>query len=148
MKHRTLSRLGAALLALTLSAAPALAEPKAMDPGSEELFELQDQTLNSNYQRILRAYADDPVFIEKLKAAQRAWLKFRDAELEALFPHADKLGNYGSVYEQARRFWAGVLTEERSRQLVRWLEGVEEGDVFAGSIKKKPVEKPAQPGSR
>lgn len=132
-----------ALLALALSlscvAPVAFAEPKAMDAGSEELFELQDAALNSSYQRILRIYADDPVFIAKLKASQRAWLKFRDAELEALFPHAGS-GRYGSSYMQARRHWMGKLTEERTMQLARWLEGAEPGDEFAGSIKQKPVE--------
>lgn len=133
-----------ALLALALSlscvAPAAFAEPKAMDAGSEELFEMQDAVLNSNYQRILRIYADDPAFIAKLKASQRAWLKFRDAEMEALFPHAGKPGYYGSSYEQARRHWMGKLTEERSVQLLRWLNGAEPDDEFAGSIKRKPVE--------
>ena len=132
-------------LALSCAAPVAFAEPKAMDAGSEELFELQDAVLNDNYKRILRIYADDPVFIAKLKASQRAWLKFRDAELEALFPHAGT-GRYGSSYEQARRHWMGKLTEERSAQLARWLEGVEPGDEFAGSIKQKPVEPPAGTG--
>ena len=106
----------------------------------EFLFELQDAALNSNYQRILRIYADDPAFIAKLKASQRAWLKFRDAEMEALFPHAGKPGYYGSSYEQARRHWMGKLTEERTMQLARWLVGAEADDPFAGSIKRKPVE--------
>lgn len=127
-------------LALSCAAPVAFAEPKAMDAGSEELFEMQDAVLNSNYQRILRIYADDPAFIAKLKASQRAWLKFRDAEMEALFPHAGKPGYYGSSYEQARRHWLGTLTEERTAQLARWLVGAEADDPFASSIKRKPVE--------
>jgi uncharacterized protein YecT (DUF1311 family) len=39
--------------------------------------------------------------VTKLKQAQRAWIAFRDAHLEARFPKADKQAEYGSAYAHA-----------------------------------------------
>ncbi|MBK5967507.1 MULTISPECIES: lysozyme inhibitor LprI family protein [Thiorhodovibrio] len=95
-------------------------------------FEQVDQTLNRVYQQIRRRYQGDSQFLDKLKRSQRAWITFRDAELEALYPDDNKQMHYGSIYpmcvcgEQAR------LTQDRIEQLRRWLE-VEEGDGCAGS---------------
>ncbi|MCR4666733.1 MAG: DUF1311 domain-containing protein [Desulfovibrio sp.] len=116
---------------------PAFAEPKAMEEGSAELYEIQEQVLNDNYKRIRRLYASDPVFLEKLKLAQRAWLKFRDAELDALFPHAVKAGD--DNIERSRRIWMGRLAEERASQLARWIAGTNADDPARGSIMVIPV---------
>lgn len=94
-----------------------------------------DNELNSLYQKILSEYADDPKFIAKFKASQRAWLKFRDAEMEALFPHGEEVGYYGSIYPVCNSNWLTVLTKERIAQLKKWADKVKEGDVCSGSIK-------------
>ena len=80
-------------------------------------------------------YADDRKFIEKFKAAQRAWLKFRDAEMDALFPHNDEERYYGSVYPMCSDAWLTTITKERIAQLKKWSNKVEEGDACSGSIK-------------
>lgn len=100
-------------------------------------FQTADKELNRTYQAVLKKYADDPSFITKLRVSQRAWLKFREAELDAMFPHSAEANYYGSVYPQCR---AGRLTKmvtERTRELREWLDGVEEGETCAGSIKTK-----------
>lgn len=98
-----------------------------------------DNELNQVYQRIVREYADDPVFLDKLRKAQRAWLAFRDAELQALYPYAgeDSRLHYGSVWPVCANLALEELTRERSRELRRWLEGVPEGDVCAGSVRRR-----------
>lgn len=98
-------------------------------------FKHADDELNALYGRILSEYADDSQFIAKFRAAQRAWLKFRDAEMEALFPHGEEAGYYGSVYPMCQSRWLKVLTEERIAQLRKWSGKAEEGDVCSGSIK-------------
>lgn len=105
--------------------------------GSE--FEKADKELNRLYQSILAEYADNKLFIEKLKAAQLAWIKFRDAEMEALFPvkHEDERYIYGSVYPTCYSIWMENITEERIAQLKKWSDKIQEGDVCAGSIKYK-----------
>lgn len=100
-------------------------------------FNKTDKELGQIYKKILTEYADDPKFIEKLETSQRAWLKFRDAEIEALFPHNDEDLYYGSVYPVCNRTWLTTLTKERIAQLKKWINKAKEGDVCSGSIKVK-----------
>lgn len=97
-------------------------------------FKSADALLNQVYQQILTEYGTDEQFISKFKASQRAWLKFRDAQLEALFPEDDKR-YYGSSYPMCACESLAVLTQARNAQLQVWITGVEEGEVCAGSVK-------------
>ncbi len=97
-----------------------------------------DAELNRVYKEILAKYKDDPKFIAKLRAAQRAWLTYRDAELDAKFPHADeKSAYYGSIFSMCDAQYKAGLTRERVAKLREWLDGVEEGDACSGSVKIK-----------
>ena len=73
--------------------------------------------------------------MQKLKAAQKAWLAFRDAQLQAMYPAADKQAEYGSVYPTCRCAVLKELTEQRTRELKVWLDGIPEGEVCRGSVK-------------
>lgn len=90
-----------------------------------------ERDLNVTYQDVLKKYADNPAFIESLRMAQRAWLKFRDAQLEMRFPPS---GEKGSVAPMCYASYKAELTLARTRQLKAWLDGIEEGEVCAGSI--------------
>jgi uncharacterized protein YecT (DUF1311 family) len=82
----------------------------------------------------------DTLFIIRLKEAQRAWLKYRDAHIEARFPTAkkgDQYSEYGNIYPQCACMELTELTEERIRILEKWLKGTVEGDVCGGSYKIK-----------
>jgi uncharacterized protein YecT (DUF1311 family) len=96
-----------------------------------------DKELNKVYQQILKKYADDPVFIAKFKAAQRAWLQFRDAELAAVYPHESEPAYYGSVLPMCHAGEKARITFLRVKELKRWAEGIDEGEVCAGSVKFK-----------
>jgi uncharacterized protein YecT (DUF1311 family) len=98
-------------------------------------FHKADVALNETYSKILKEYANDQQFIAKLKTAQRAWLAFRDAELEALYPKDNKQAEYGTVYPMCHCSELQFLTEQRIKQLKRWLDGTQEGDVCSGSVK-------------
>lgn len=93
-----------------------------------------DDELNRVYQAILKQYKAEHGFLEKLRNAQRAWLAFRDAELEARFPAEDKQSYYGSTYSMCAAHFLVQRTQERIEQLREWLKGTEEGDVCAGSV--------------
>ena len=94
-----------------------------------------DAELNRVYKQILEKYKDEPKFIAKLRAAQRAWLTYRDAELDAKFPHADeKSAYYGSIFPMCDSQYKAGLTRERVAKLREWLDGVEEGDACSGSV--------------
>lgn len=93
-----------------------------------------DAELNRVYKAVLAKYEKDPLFIEKLRAAQRAWLAYRDAEIEAKFPHAAEGNYYGSIFPMCDALYRARLTEERTRKLREWLDGGEEGDACGGSV--------------
>ena len=93
-----------------------------------------DAELNRVYKAVLEKYEGDAKFIAKLRDAQRAWLKYRDAEFEAKFPHGDETHYYGSVFPMCAAQYRAQLTSERIVKLREWLNGTEEGDVCAGSI--------------
>ena len=92
-----------------------------------------DDELNRVYQAIRKKYAKNPEFLRKLKSAQLAWIKFRDAEMDALFPVEDP-HYYGSVKPMCQADWLRKITEQRTNELKRWLEPVEEGDICSGSV--------------
>lgn len=109
------------------------AAPAFCGDAGERRFEIADKELNSVYRQLQEQYKSEPEFLAKLKAAQRAWIQFRDAHLEARFPLPDKQAMYGSVYPVCAEEILADLTEARTAQLRFWLEGVEEGDACAGS---------------
>jgi len=95
-----------------------------------------DAELNRVYAKVLAANAPDKAFIEKFKAAQRAWIVFRDAQIAARYPNP---ADYGSVLPMCQSGEYEQLTRERIKQLNAWIVGTEEGDVCAGSY---PMAKP------
>ncbi|MBX3689985.1 lysozyme inhibitor LprI family protein [Dokdonella sp.] len=95
-----------------------------------------DRELNEVYRKVLVAHAKDAVFVAKLKTAQRAWIAFRDAELEARFPAKDKQAEYGSSYSMCADGALESMTRQRIKDLRAWLEPVAEGEVCAGSYNK------------
>lgn len=100
-------------------------------------FKSADQELNRVYQQVLQTYKEQPEFIAKFRAAQKAWLQFRDAHLEAMFPAKDKYANYGSVYPMCASILLSELTEARIKQLRVCLVGFEEGEACSGSVRLK-----------
>ena len=95
-----------------------------------------NKELNDVYKKILQEYNFDTLFIKNFKAAQKLWLQLRDAEMKAKFPHAND-GSYGSVFPMCWSMELQSLTEQRTKDIKIWLDGVEEGDVCNGSVKVK-----------
>ena len=87
-----------------------------------------DAQLNDIYKQLLKKNASDANFIDKLKISQRAWVTFRDAQLEAIYPDPDPKAAYGSVFTMCECMAQEELTIDRVKQLRRMLQSVE-GDV-------------------
>ena len=130
------------LAAIVLATAALCASTGAVDQSQAETkfdncdFSKADARLNKVYQQVLAEYRRDKIFIEKLRAAQRAWLAFRDAHLESIYPAPDRR-TYGSVNPTCRCVILVELTEERTKTLQRWIDGTIEGDGCAGSVKMR-----------
>jgi len=103
---------------------------------ANEAFQTADNELNVIYKKILSDYKTDTLFIKNLKASQRIWITFRDAELKVKYPETES-GYYGTVYPMCASIYLEKLTEDRIKKLKEWLDGIEEGDVCIGSVKNK-----------
>lgn len=106
-----------------------------MNTDAANEYKKADAELNSVYKQILKKYASDTAFIKNLKAAQRLWIQFRDAEMKMKYP-ADR-SEYGSVFPMCYSLYMTELTNTRTATLKIWLEGIEEGDVCSGSVQVK-----------
>lgn len=122
------------LLAICNSSAQTQAD---MNQDACAKYEKADAEMNAVYRQVLNKYKTEAVFVAKFKTAQRAWIAFRDAHLESLYPEPNKLQSYGSVNSMCRCSVLAELTVERAKQLKQWLNGAEEGDVCGGSVRIK-----------
>lgn len=104
-------------------------------------YKKADAELNQVYRQLRAKYQSNPAFLEKLKLSQEAWLKFRDADLDAVYYQQDKLKAYGSAYPMCRAMLMTLLTVERTKELRRMLNP-EEGDVCGFSAPEKPASDP------
>ena len=100
-------------------------------------FHAADKELNSIYQKILEEYVDDEAFIANLKEAQRCWIAFRDAQLKMKYPDREP-GYYGSILPSCEAMYLAELTQARIKALQVWIEGAQEGDGCAGTVRIKP----------
>ncbi len=107
-----------------------------MNRSESKSLEKTDKELNEIYKTILTEYKSDSTFIQNLKASQRLWVKFRDAELKVKYPETEPR-YYGSVYPMCVSIYLEKLTHERIETLQQWIDGIEEGDVCSGSVKMK-----------
>lgn len=107
-----------------------------MNDEASNSYKQADKELNDIYKTILSEYKSDTIFIKNLKASQRIWISFRDAELKVKYPENES-GNYGSVYPMCVSVYMEKITQERIKTLKEWIDGIEEGDVCIGSIKMK-----------
>jgi uncharacterized protein YecT (DUF1311 family) len=96
-------------------------------------FPQADRDLNLVYSQVRVKNAADPALLARLKTSQLAWLKWRDAEVLAMYPDpSDGSAIPGCIADMKAR-----LTRERIRQLQKWVTGIAEGDVCAGSLPLK-----------
>ena len=88
-----------------------------------------DADLNRVYQELLSKLKNDDTAVKKLRAAQRAWLTFRDAHLQELYPAEDKQQEYGSIYPMCYAQIATAMSKERTVQLRKMLNDKDPCDV-------------------
>lgn len=105
-----------------------------MNESANKEYQKTDNELNFVYQAILKNYKSDTVFIKNLKNAQRIWIQFRDAEMQAKYPGRE-YGYYGSIHPMCWSIYLRELTQERIKKLRVWLTGVPEGDSCTSSVK-------------
>jgi len=115
--------------------APTFAQSQtAMNMKAYSDYKKADEELNGVYQKILKSYSRETIFIKKFRNAQRLWIQLRDAELAAKYPDS---GTYGSVAPMCESIYLETLTRDRIKFLSVWVTGIEEGEVCLGSVRMK-----------
>jgi uncharacterized protein YecT (DUF1311 family) len=85
-----------------------------------------DSELNEVYRLLLSKAEKEPEATAKVKGAERAWIQYRDAYLEAMFPEEDKMAYYGSKYPSDFNLVRASLSREQTkklRELIKQYEG-------------------------
>jgi uncharacterized protein YecT (DUF1311 family) len=88
---------------------------------SDELARV-DAELNNVYQKLLSKAASLPEAATKIKAAERAWIAYRDAYMEAMYPAQDKQAEYGSMYPMEFDLVRAKLTKRQVTTLKELLQ--------------------------
>jgi uncharacterized protein YecT (DUF1311 family) len=71
-----------------------------------------DAELTALDKSLLAEMNGDHVAIAKAKEAERSWIRYRDAYIEAMFPAADKQAEYGTEYPMDVDILSAKLTRE------------------------------------
>lgn len=108
-----------------------------MNDDANKKYQQADRELNTIYSQILKEYKTDTAFIRRIKIAQRLWIQWRDAEMKAVFPAKNERLEYGSVFPMCYSMQLTDLTNERTKKLKVWINGVQEGEVCGGSVRVK-----------
>lgn len=88
-----------------------------------------DKELNQVWKALMTKEKDNKVYTDKLRAAQRAWIAFRDAEVAAMYACAEDNPRFcwGSMYPLLYNTELATLTEARTATLKRYLENGQTG---------------------
>jgi uncharacterized protein YecT (DUF1311 family) len=101
-----------------------------MNECAEADFELADRELNRIYNAILTSHRKDVGFVKRLRAAQRAWIAFRDAELEAAF--FCESGNYCDCFGSMAPMSFSALKTKMTRAPTEQLQSMTPGRYCQG----------------
>ena len=128
----TLTRSVTVLVVILCSITSASSEAQTqfeMNQAEQMKFKAAEARMSAELTRLYRLAAKRPDSIAKLKAAQAAWLAFRTAHIEALWP-SEEPGAYGSVHPMCVAIELTHLTLQRVAVLHAMTTSVE-GDVCA-----------------
>lgn len=81
-----------------------------------------DAELNRIYAKLVSKAEGDPVGVAKIKVAERAWIAYRDAYIDAMYPAKDKQAEYGSVYPMEVDLLRAKLTRQQIAALKELLK--------------------------
>ena len=108
-----------------------------MNQSAGDTLAASEAKMQTVLKKIEILYKDKKEFLNKLRISQECWLKFREAQLDALYPAKDKQSAYGSSFPMAYALYKKDLNNQRIAQLMPWVNGIEEGNCGSGSVKFK-----------
>ncbi len=89
-----------------------------------EDYQAADKKLNDTWKSLMTKYKAEKTATAKLKAAQKAWIAFRDAEMDAMFAceEDDVQTCWGSMYPLLLNSELQTMTEARTQQLQKYID--------------------------
>ena len=81
-----------------------------------------DSQLNDAYNKLLSQAARQQTAVAKIKAAEAAWIAYRDAYTEAMYPAENKQAEYGTVYSMEVNRLRAKLTQQQVTALKELLQ--------------------------
>lgn len=86
-------------------------------------YQKADKKLNDTWKKLMAKFKTDKTATAKLKAAQKAWIAFRDAEVEAMFAcEPNEVPCWGSMEPMLRNGELQSMTEERTKRLQHYID--------------------------
>jgi uncharacterized protein YecT (DUF1311 family) len=89
-------------------------------------FKQADDELKNVYRKVLERYSKRPDEVARIEKAQRAWVAFRDADVDAFYPKGDT-DDFGEFVDICSFRLLEDLTRRRTKELLSFLtftEGV------------------------
>jgi uncharacterized protein YecT (DUF1311 family) len=122
-----------AALVLLLSATTVTAGDIKCNPDGNQMemnqcaaddYAAADKKLNATWKNLMAQFKDDKTATAKLKAAQKAWIAFRDAEIAAQFAcdEGDIRVCWGSMYPMLVNGELQAMTETRTERLQKYID--------------------------
>jgi uncharacterized protein YecT (DUF1311 family) len=84
-----------------------------MHVGANEEAKRVDDELNQVYKLLLSKVLSNAPAAAKIKAAQKAWITYRDAYIDAMYPAKDKQAEYGSIFPMEVDLLGAKLTRQQ-----------------------------------
>jgi uncharacterized protein YecT (DUF1311 family) len=81
-----------------------------------------DAELNGVYHQLLSQAGNQEEAVAKIKTAERAWVAYRDAYMDAMYPAKNKLAEYGSICPMQVNLLRARLTERQVTALRELLQ--------------------------
>jgi len=81
-----------------------------------------DADLNDVYRKVLAQAGKQEEAVTKIKAAERAWIAYRDAYMDAMYPAKNKQAEYGSIYPMEADLLRAKLTKRQVTALKELLQ--------------------------
>lgn len=88
-----------------------------------EDYQKADKKLNETWKKLMVKFKNDKTATTNLKKAQKAWVAFRDADIEAMFSCASGDGGcWGSMESMLRSGELQAMTEARTKRLQHYID--------------------------
>jgi uncharacterized protein YecT (DUF1311 family) len=84
---------------------------------ADEELRRADRDLNEAYRRLISVAKDKPDAVVKVRAMERAWMAYRDAFVEALYPAPNKQAAYGTMFVVEALLIRARLTCQQTAEL-------------------------------